>query len=186
MHFPKLAAIAAVALLSIAACGGGAPAPTGAAATNAPSGTTSPTAAPPVGATSPPIGGTVDVCSLLTPAELNAATGRDDYAAGRLDSAGQCLWNTEGTTVNEGDLIAGYINPDVTLDFIKSSFGAGGSDATVNGLAAFWNPSAFLASMWVDIGGGRVFVLSFPSSSDLAPSYTQLAQQLAEIAVGRI
>jgi len=128
----------------------------------------------------------VDVCSLLTPAELNAATGTDDYAAGTLDSVGQCLWNTEGTVNNQGSLIVGYINPDVTLDFIKSTFGTGGVDATVNGHAAFYNPTQGLGSMWVDVGGGRVFVLSFPRSSDLNPSYTQIAQQLAEIAVGRI
>ena len=125
------------------------------------------------------------MCSLLTPDEINAATGKDNYAAGVEDSVGGCLWNLDGLSANQGDLIVANIQT-LDLSFVKSSFGSGGSDATVNGLAAFWNPSAFLSSMWVDIGGGRLFVLSFPSSSDLAPSYTQIAQQLAEIAVGRI
>jgi hypothetical protein len=40
--------------------------------------------------------------------------------------------------------------------------------------------------MWVDAGGGRLFVLSFPRSDDLDPSYLPIAQTLATTAVGRL
>ncbi|MGI8928784.1 MAG: DUF3558 family protein [Candidatus Limnocylindrales bacterium] len=179
------AALAALVIVSISACGGGTPAPTGNAVPTAGQATTSPTVAPSVGTTPAPVGGTTDVCSLLTAAELNAATGKSNYAAGVEDTIGGCVWNLEGLSNNQGDVVYGAFQT-LDLSVVKASFGSGGSDATVNGHPAFWNPSAGLGSMWVDIGGGPLFVLSFPQAGNLDPSYTQIAQQLAEIAVGRL
>lgn len=180
------AAFAALVILSVAACGGN-PAPTGAtpAPTTPPLATPAVATTPPTGPTQPPAGN-VDICSLLTADELNAATGRTDYAAGTVDVVGECQWNTEGTTANEGNLIIGYINPDVSIDFAKSTFGAGGMDTTVNGHAAFYNPTEGLQTIWVDVGGGKTFTLSFPRSGELDASYAQIAQHLAEIALGRM
>ncbi len=188
MNVMKSVLIASIAALAVAACGGSA----------------SPTIAPPVLTTAPvvpatapvapttapgapvttPIGGSIDACSLLTSAEISAATGKT-YDAGKLDSVGECTWNTNGSVVNDGSLIIGYIQPS-PFALLKQSFALGGVDATVNGHAALWNPTQGLGSMWVDIGGDQTFVLSFPRSNDLDPSYQAIAQQLAELAVGRI
>jgi hypothetical protein len=181
-----LVAVAAVTILTFAACGNSGAAP-GATATpiKPPAGATAaPTAA--TVPTSGPVGATIDVCKLLTGAEVKAATGKN-YGEGYADAdfPDNCSWNTDGATVNRGDLIGVSISSQ-DLAYLKATFGQGGVDATVNGHAAFWNPSQGLGSMWVDIGGGRLLVLSFPRSSDLDPSYTAIAQKLAEIAVARI
>lgn len=136
-----------------------------------------------VDATSPPVGA-VDLCSLLTAADLKSATGLE-YSAGDLDSVGQGLWNIEGASANTGSLVVAYIQP-ADLGFIKSTFGTGGVDLTVGGRPAFYNPTQGLSSLWVDVGGGRTFVLSFPRSSDLDPTYQALAVQLAELALSRM
>ena len=72
------------------------------------------------------------------------------------------------------------------MSTITSMFATGGVAATVNGHAAFWNPLWGLQSMWVDIGGGNLLVLSFPRSSDLTAADQPIAQALAEAAVGRM
>ena len=124
------------------------------------------------------------MCSLLTPADLKAATGKT-YLPGTLDSYGQCNWNTDSSGANSGDLILLAVQAE-PFSYVTSSYATGGSDATVNGHAAFWNPTLGLQSMWVDIGNGNVLVLSFPRSSDLTPADQTAAQTLAEAAVGRM
>src|SRR3954447_19070052 len=181
-------AVAACSLFLLVACGGGNPATSAPSRTAAPGGTNAPVSAntapvlsaatPATDGTTPAAGGTVDTCSLLTAAELSAATGKT-YDAGKPDSVGQCLWNTGGKTANTGDLVILYVQPS-DLSLIKSTFGAGGSDASVSGHAAFWNPSQGLGSMWVDLGGGKTLVLSFPRSEDLDASYLPIAQTIAE------
>ncbi len=153
-------------------------APAGGAATAAPAGGTIPTAAP---TTAP--AGAVDLCSLLSPADFKTVTGKD-YGAGVLDPAGQCNWNTDASGVNSGELIVAALQT-VDLPFIKSSF-VGGVDVTVGGHPAYWNPTIGLQSMWVDVGGGNVLVLSFPTSRTLGPDDQVIAQKLAEIAVGKM
>lgn len=183
MRLLKIFGVAASAVLLVGACSNGGPAATTVTTrTPVPVGaTTSPTQA---AVATVPVGGTVDTCSLLTAAEVSAATGKT-YTAGTLDPSAECLWNIPGETANTGSLIIGYVQT-VDLGYVKQAFGAGGSDATVGGHAAFWNPTQGLQSMWVDIGGGRVFVLSFPRSADLDSSYLPIAQALATTAVGRI
>jgi hypothetical protein len=201
VRFFKLAAIGAVTVLFVAACGGAATSPTAATKTPAPAAVTvAPATAPAVAGTQPPAAATppgpagttggagAGLCSLLTPADLQTATGKT-YLPGTLDIGGQCNWNTDDSGANTGAssgnliILAEQAEP---LDFVKSSFGSGGSDATVNGHAAFWNPTEGLQSMWVDIGGGNVLVLSFPRSSDLTAADQTIAQKLAEIAVGNM
>lgn len=168
----------------IAACGGPPVAPTAAPlVTQAPGAATPAPTSPPVGATTGPV--IADVCALLTPADINMATGETTYVDGTLDSVGQCLWNVEGATGNTGSLIVGHILAS-ELSFIKSVFGEGGSDVSVAGRPAFYNPTEGLGSIWVDLGNGSLLVLSFPQSSDLDPSYQALAIQLAEIALGNM
>ena len=188
MQLVKLAGTAVISLTLIAACGGSPTTPTvGPGATPAPVSTPAPNAtptAPPAAATNPPVGGTVDICSLITNAELTAATG-EEYVHSELDEFGQCYWNTDDSGVNSGSLIVGTFQVQA-LSFIKSAFGAGGVDLTVGGRPAFWNPGGGIGSIWVDLGDGRLFTLSFPRSDDLDPSYQGIAQQLAEIAVTRM
>ena len=109
----------------------------------------------------------------------------ETYVAGTLNSVDQCLWNIEGASSNTGSLIIGYFQA-VDLNFIKSAFGEGGVDLTVAGHAAFYNPTEGLGSLWVDVGGGQAFILSFPRSGDLEPSAQAIMVQLAELALGRM
>jgi len=193
----KLAGLISIAVLLIASCGGTPTTPTsppkattGAVAPTAPptsvpvAVTTPPGAATPAAQTAAPGGGTSDLCSLITPADLKTATGKT-YLAGTLDAAGQCNWNTDASGANSGDLIVVALQAE-PLSFVKSSFGTGGVDATVGGHAAFWNPTLGLQSMWVDVGGGNLLVLSFPRSSDLTAADQTSAQALAEIAVSHM
>lgn len=188
VHLPKVFGFAALTIIAIAACGSPAPAGTTApGVTPAPIGATASPASVPTQATvttPAPVGGAIDVCSLLTGAEISAATGKS-YGEGTLDPVGQCLWNTEGSTGNTGSLVVGYINP-AEFSFLKGMFMTGGTELTVGGHAAFYNPTEGLTSLWVDLGGARTFVLSFPQSNDLDPSYHAIAVQLAEIALSRM
>lgn len=187
MRSPKLTVAVAVAILTISACGASSAASSGAgASTPVPGAATaapvSPTTAPATAATtttSQP-GGAVDVCGLLTAADLQAATGAD-YADGKLDDYGMCTWRVGDASVNNGDgqVIAGV--QDVPLDTFKNTF-PGGVDVTVSGHAAYWNPEQGLQSIWVDIGG-RTLVISF---DPVGPDGQAIAQKVAEIAVGGI
>lgn len=186
----KWAGLAAISMV-LAACGASAtPTTPPRATTNPATGTTAPASAPAVApsaaVTSNPgsTAGAGDLCSLLSPSDLKTATGKT-YLAGTLDAAGQCNWNTDASGANSGDLVILAVQA-APLSYIKSSFGSGGSDATVAGHAAFWNPTLGLQSMWVDIGGGNVLVLSFPSSTELTAADQTAAQSLAEIAVGNM
>lgn len=178
MKSPQLVAVATLTILALVACGGsstpsGAPSPAtepgGAATTPAPADGTTTTPAP--------AAGPVDLCALLSAADLKTATG-DDYGDGVLDSAGQCIWRVGGTDFNEGDgQVVAFIQ-DVPLETFKDMFG-GGVDLTVSGQAAYWNPDDGLKSMWVDVGG-RTLVLSFDPVGDDGQA---IAEKVAEIAL---
>jgi hypothetical protein len=199
----KTLTLAATAII-FAACGGtpGAPStgptasPTSPASTASAGPVSTPTAtapvsetvspsSPPVDGTASPQTGTIDVCGLLSPEDLNAATG-NDYLEGLLDDFGQCYW--DGNQIggaNAGETVIGAITP-ADLTTIKAMFGDGGVDTTVDGHAAFFNPSEGLGSLWVDIGNGQLLVLSFPQSEDLDPSYQQIAEELAQAALDNL
>jgi hypothetical protein len=197
MHMIKTLTLAATAIALAACSSPGAPT-TGPTISAAPTASgapiSTPTASAPVDATAspssapvdatatPPAGGTIDVCSLLSPEDLNAATG-NEYLEGLLDDFGQCYW--DGNQIgggNAGETVIGAITA-ADLSTIKASFGDGGVDTTVDGHAAFFNPSQGLGSLWVDIGNGQLLVLSFPQSEDLDPSYQQIAEELAQAAL---
>jgi hypothetical protein len=187
----KLVSVAAAAILALGACSSsatpapGAPtaAPGGASASAPASGAASASTPASDGASaSTPAGSAVDVCSLLTPADLKAATGKT-YEAGVLDSVGQCYWNVGKSAANSGDLIGASIQ-DQQLSMIKSTF-PGGVDLTVSGHAGYYNGAQGLGSVWVDIGG-RLFILTFPRSGSLTPEEQTAIQKLAEIAVAKI
>lgn len=189
MHLPKLAGTAVLSLTLIAACGAPSSPTIGPGVTLAPVATPAPNATPtppPAVATNPPVGGTVDVCSLLTPAELSSALG-ETFAAGvpSENIPGLCTWNIEGETGPAS--VAAHANPEaysVVHSFMAIQDGA--VELTVSGHAAFYNPKEFYNSLWVDIGGLGTFVLSFPTDGDLEPSHQAIAVQLAEIALTRM
>lgn len=191
MRIFKLAGMGAIAALFIASCGGTAATPTSAPkATAAPAAATA-TAAPVQAATTMPTAptsvassGSGDLCALLTPADLATATGKT-YLPGTVDAAGQCNWNTDASGANSGDLIILAVQAE-PLSFVMSSFASGGVNATVAGHPAFWNPTLGLQSMWVDVGGGNLLVLSFPRSTELTAADQTAAQALATIAVGNM
>lgn len=189
MPLPRLIGSAVVAVVVVAACAGPTPAGTNATTITQTPGVATPTPGsnptPAVVTTPAPVGGTVDTCTLLTAADVSAATGVDNYAEGVSDEIGGCTWNLEGLSNNQGDLVYLAIQ-ELDLASVKTLFANGGVDATVSGHAAFYNPTEGLGSMWVDIGAHQVLVLSFPQSNDLDPSYQQIAIQLAEIALGNM
>ena len=186
----KFVALVAAAILALAACGSsatpapGAPttAPGGASASTPAGGASASTPASGGASASTPAGAAVDVCSLLTPADLKTATGKT-YEAGVLDSVGQCYWNVGKSAANSGDLIGASVQ-DQQLSLIKSTF-PGGTDLTVSGKAAYYNGAQGLGSVWVDIGG-RLFILTFPRSGALSPEDQTAIQKLAEVAVAKI
>ncbi len=148
--------LAAISIGLLAACGGGASSPT---ATRLPTSAGLPTdvafATPaPSAATAetPPSGeANVDACSLLTPADLNTATGKDNYAPGVADGVGGCVWNLEGLDSNQGDLVTAGIQ-EIGLDFVKGSFGSGGFDVMVNGHVRVLQPNRWFVG---HVGGHR-------------------------------
>ena len=196
MHSLKLAAVAALAIAGLTACGGSTATPAGAGATTpatvaaTAAATAATSAAATTGAASSAAattaasqGPTAALCSLLTAAELKAATGKT-YEAGVPDTTGGCLWNVGKTQVNNGDLISAAIQ-ETDLASIKGAF-PGGADTTVAGHAGYWNGKQGLQTMWVDVGGGRLFLLTFPRSEDLGAADQAIAQALAELAVGKM
>ena len=184
----KMIATIAFAISALAACGGSAAtappvgASTPAGSSPAPTSPAVPTASTGAATTPAVSAGSVDPCGLLSPADLKTVTG-DIYGPGVLDQSGSCTWRVGGAKVNDGkgQVIAAI--QAVTIDTIKSSFGSGGTDATVSGHPAFWNPSQGLQTMWVDISGGKCLTLSFDPIVDNSQTF---AQRLAEIAVSKM
>jgi hypothetical protein len=185
----KMIAAIAFAISALAACGGstaatappvdastpagGSPAPTSAAV---------PTASPGTAATPGVPAGSVDLCGLLSPADLKTVTG-DVYGAGVLDQYGLCTYRVGSAKVNDGKGQLIVAIQAVTMDYVKNAFGSGGTAATVSGHAAFWNPTQGLQTMWVDISGGNCLTLSFDPIVDNSQTF---AQRLAEIAVSKM
>jgi hypothetical protein len=182
----KLAALSALAILALAACGGSPAATAGAsaAATSASAASAAPASAATsdggAAASPPPSAAAVDTCALLTQADLKTVTSLD-YGPGTPDTVGQCIWTDQG---RDAGIVVVYVQ-DVALDFIKTSF-AGGTDVTVAGHAGYWNPGEGLRSLWVDVGGGRTLVLSFPKAASLGAADQANAIKLAEIAIGKL
>lgn len=192
MHLSRLSVSVSVLGLTlfVAACGGPAAptaAPTAAPViTQAPGAVTPAPTSAPVGPTNPPVVGTIDACTLLTPAELSAALG-ETYTAGVPSEFGPCAWNIEGETGNGDSVVSVYLDPQA-YSFVHSVMGIqeGAVDITVAGHSAFYNPLEFYNSLWVDAGGAGTLILGFPRDGDLDPSYQAFAVQLAEIALTRI
>jgi hypothetical protein len=180
---PKLVAVAALAIFALAACSAASTAPTDAGtASSAPTDAGTASSAP-GGETAAPASaaGAVDLCALLSPADLKTVTG-DDYGAGVLNSLRLCVWRVGGAAVNNGDGQVVADDQGGALAAVKSAF-AGGVDVTVSGHDGYWDPAEGLQSIWVDLGGGRTLVLSF---DPVAPDGQAIAQALAEIAIGNI
>jgi len=194
MRISKVALATVLTIVVVAGCGGGGAAPTGAAgptsgsaqasgpAATAAGGTGSPA---PVGAGTPapvadPVAVAKEMCTLLTPADIKTATGAD-YGAGVPDEFGNCIWRVGSATVNDGKgQVAASISP-ATLENIKGMF-AGGTDLTVGGHPAYWNPGDGLGAIWVDVDG-RVLAIAL---SPIPDDGGTLAAKLAEVAVGRM
>lgn len=186
MKSQNLVAVAALAIVMVAACGGSSPAPTvGVAPTAA---TTTPTPAaptlPPASSTSTtpaPAGGTVDMCALFTPADLKTVTGGNYAGGGVSASVGQCTWSGGGAGVTSGHSIVIATIGDNPLAVYKGAF-PGGVDLTVSGHAGYWNPVPGFKSIWVDVGGRTLILTIDPAGAD----GQAVAQKLAEIAVARM
>ncbi len=184
----KLVVLATLAIAALAACGGAAatapavipsaPAGASSAPTSAPAGSSAAAAS----STPAAVAGSVDLCGLISPADLKTVTG-DTYGAGVLDTYGECTWRVGGVSANDGKGQLIVAIQAITMDYIKTSYSGGGADATVSGHAAFWNPTQGLQSMWIDIGGGNALVLSFDPIVDSTKGF---AQKLAEIAVSKM
>ena len=182
----RLVAIATLALVALAACGGSSSSSGAANPTPVPSGGASSTQAPPTaapsgvtGSSAPSTGAVVALCTLFTTDDLKTIT-TADYGAGVLDSVGQCTWRVGGVTANNGDGQIVAALQDATLDAIKATF-PGGVDLTVGGHTAYWNPGEGLQSIWTDVGG-RTLVLSLDPVTDDSQT---VAQKLATVALAK-
>lgn len=193
MRSPKMAVAVAVVILIAAACGGSSAGSSGAGASApVPPQATTTTVAPTVAPTTAPSdattatmsasqpAGALDLCGLLSAADLKTVTGAD-YGDGVLDDYGMCTWRVGGASVNNGDGQVVVAVQDVPLATFTGTF-PGGVDMTVSGQAGYWNPDQGLQSIWVDIGG-RTLVISF---DPVGPDTQAIAQKLAEIAIGKI
>jgi hypothetical protein len=195
MRFPRVMFVVAPAVLALAACGGGSGTPTTPAAvatsgagssvvtaTGAP-GTTAaaaPTSAPATG--QPTSARLLDLCSLLTTADLFTVLD-GHYLEGQLTSTGgYCHWDSGNSQLNEQVITA--IDPR-SLDAIKSAV-TGETDMAVNGHAGISLRDATnrIETIYVDIGG-QVLDLEFGTSSS-ATKDQEAAQALAEIAIGNL
>lgn len=194
MRFPRIMFIVAPAVLALAACGGGSGTPTTPAAaatsgagssvvtaTGAPATTAAgaPTSAP--ATAQPSAAGLLDLCSLLTAADLRTWRG-DNYQEGQLTSTGgYCHWD-RGNQPDEQVITATDAR---SLDAIKS-VATGEVDMTVDGHAGISIRQADLhiLSIYVDIGG-QLLVLEFGTSASTANDQAA-AQALAEIAIGNL
>lgn len=194
MHLLKSVAFAATAIVAIAACGGASATPVGQPATAAPATAAAgaPAAATAAGASTAPTapaatGGATaglpnDLCSLLTAAEVSTVMGKK-YEAGVNDGYGSCTWNVGKSSANSGDLIVAG-SQAAQLSLIKNTF-PGGADATVLGHPAYWNGKQGLGTMWVDVGGGKLFTIGLPRAEDLGETDRAVAQKLAELALSK-
>lgn len=191
MNFRKLAAVAALAVFALAACGGTAAPPTGTtappsspagAATTAPAATTA-ASTPPAVATTAPAGsaGTIDLCGLLSAADVQAVIA-GSWLEGQLTSTGgYCHWDN---TLSERVITA--IDP-ATLEGIKASM-PGGENFVILLFAAsgysFRDEGAHVQTTWLDIGE-QLLIVEIPMSSD-ADADLSNAKELSEIVLGNL
>jgi hypothetical protein len=193
MKFSRIAFVVAPTVLALAACGGGAGAPTGplgatsgaGSSAAAPSGppaatvATQPSSAPTTA--QPSSAGALDLCSLLEANDLHTVLG-GSWLEGQLTSTGgYCHWDNANQP-NEQTITAIDAR---ALDAIKSA-APDGTDMTVAGHAGYSTRQAgpHLQTTYVDLGG-QVLVLEFGTSSS-AGDDQEHAQQLAEIAIGNL
>jgi hypothetical protein len=191
MNFPTSSAVAAVALLALAACGGAAAPSTGTAApatspvgtsTTAPATTSAPATTPAVATTAPAgTAGAIDLCALLTKEDVNAVIpGGSTEGTLTKPVGGYCYWENATT----GERVITAIEPR-TLDAIKASATAC-VDITVGGHAgcSLRDEASHVQTTFIDIGA-QSLIVEIPTSSDPAADLTN-AQALAEIAVGNL
>jgi hypothetical protein len=176
-----LVAVAALSIFAVAACGSSSPAPT---TTGTPTAapvvpTTTPTA--PGGTTSPAPTPALDVCALLTPADLKAVTGGNYTEAGVSASVDGCTWLGGGAGVTSGHAFVGATIGDNPLAAIKRTF-PGGVDLTVSGYAAYWASLTGFHAISVDVDGRTLVLAIDPAGAD----GQTIAQKLAEIAVANM
>lgn len=186
MRSPKLAALATLTILAVAACGGASTAAPAsqAAATAVSSGAATAgaaTASAAVSAGPTAAGAVTDPCSLLSAADLDTVTGAK-YAAGVFDKTYNWCDYVVPTKDGGGEVILAISdNPFATVRGTLLQ----GVDLTVSGHAAFWDPESGVMSMLVDLGG-KTLELSFPKVSKEGPVDQAMAQKLAELALSKM
>lgn len=177
-----LLAMSTLAVITMAACGGGgttataAPIPTqGTTATSVP-----PAATQAAGTTTAPGGSTTDTCSLFTAAELKTATGLD-WGAGKDDGYGQCIWLVGDATVNDGNgqIVAAFV--DTPLATLKTMF-TGGAAFDLNGTDGYWNPETGVQTFWIDQGSRTLAISVDPITENILG----VALKLANIALSKL
>ncbi|MEO7118181.1 MAG: hypothetical protein ABIZ34_04335 [Candidatus Limnocylindrales bacterium] len=198
MRSRHLFAATAAVVLTVTACGGSSPAPslatvsptTSAAATATPVpsivATATPTSSPvptegvtnePV--TSPtPATGDIDLCSLLTAADVTTVLG-GGWVEGVMAND-YCHWDSGSSP---SDQVVTFVQPGTIETFNIDgaiALAPGGHTAYTHRDAEF-----HLQTTWIDIGGGTVLIVEFPTTSD-ASADVESATQLSEIAVGNM
>jgi hypothetical protein len=177
--------LAVLPLLILVACGGGAPATTGPAAatptqahaTAASSTSSGPTAAATIAST--PATGNVDACSLLTVAEVAAASGEtlDTATPSTVETYSYCKYTGKGS-----EDVRTWVLTDptaVTSVFGTMKINAGSAVAGV-GDEAWWSTDSFQPGLYI-MKGGR---LAYISGSVFGPDDSII--QLGKLLVSRM
>ena len=193
MRFPKLVALAALTVLAVAASGASATAAPGSQAPAASSSAASSDAATPAGASatsaaasatsaaSAPAGAATDPCSLLSADDLDTVTGAK-YGAGVFDATyNWCDYNQAAKDGSGEVIVAISDNPFATVKGVLTQ----GTDLTISGHAAFWDPESGVMSLLVDLGG-KTLEISFPKASKEGPVDQAMAQKLGEMALAKM
>ncbi len=146
--------------------------------------TPTPTAPPTLAPTQAPsatAAAVVDLCALLSAADLHSVLG-GSWIEGHLTATGAyCFWGSGN--VSSDQVVTGI--DERSIEEIKSAT-PNGVDMTVSGHAGYWvrDENSYIQSTFVDLGG-QTLIVEMPISSSAADDQIS-AQKLAEIAIGNI
>ncbi len=198
MRSLKMSVLAVVTMSVAAACGSstvpstagtptigptGVPTPTATSpASSVPTATVSATATPTIAptATVAATSGAIDLCSLLTAADVTTVLG-GGWAEGVMAND-YCHWDSSS---NPNERVVTFVQAG-TIDAISAQM-TGGTSVTVAGHGAysFRDLAANVQTTYIDIGGGQLLIVEIPNSSDSIGDL-QSAVELIEAALGNL
>ena len=131
--------------------------------------------------TAAPSAGAIDLCGLLTAADVTKALGGSSIEGTLTSTGGYCHWDSARSP---NDRVITATQPG-TLDDVKGPAPTG-AELTVGGRGAYSvrDEAARVQTTWIDVGG-QLLLVEIPLSTDAAADL-QSAEELAGIAVGNL